>query len=928
MSIRTLFRSFAAGIIGPELYGRLDLAKFQTGLAQCRNFWVLPHGPAQNRPGFGYVLEVKDSTKATRIVPFSYNTEQTFVLEFGDQYVRWHTQGGTLLETGLTITGITKANPGVLTYTGADPANGDWMYLSGIAGMTELNGRYVKVKNVNAGANTFELSDIHGGANIDTTSYTTYTSGGTAARVYEVATPYIESDLFDLHVVQSADVLTIVHPNYAPRELRRLAAASWSLSAISFTPTIATPGTPTALAGGPGGGTPVAFTYKVTALAAETLEESLPSASVSASVDMTIAGNHIDITPAAVSGAVRYNVYKLSNGLYGFIGQTDGTAFRDQNIVADVSQTPPELSDPFTAGGIQSIPVTSGGSGYGSTAVGGGILSVAVAQVGSHYTAPTVTVSDPQGTGAVLTATAAPFTGGITGVTVVSPGSGYVSPVLVISGGSGSGAILSAAVSPITSARPGISITDATGVGAVAVPVLSGGVITAVNVVTPGHSYTNPTITITNPTGGSGAVLGTAVLAPGDYPAAVGYHEQRRCFGGTNFRPQNFWATRSATESNLSYSIPTRDDDAINFRIAAREVNRIRHIVSLDQMLLLTSGGEWKVAPQNSDILTPASAAPKSIATEGASNVQPAVTASSILFVQESGSRMREMKYKWETNGYQVSDISIMAPHLFDDYTIVDLAYAKTPNKMIWCVRSDGKLLGLSYLPEHDVLGWHLHDTDGEFESVAAVTEGSAHVLYAVIKRTINGRTVRYVERLHTRKFADAADAFFVDSGLTYDSSATDTIRGLWHLEGEEVAVLADAAEVTGLTVENGAITLPYEASTVHIGLPITADLQTMPLSFEAQAFGQGLKKNTNAVALRVEDSSGFRVGPTFEDEAMVEMTMRSDEPYGSAPALMTGIEEVTILPEWGDDAQLCIRQTAPLPVTLLSMVLEVAVGG
>lgn len=760
MNVKSLFRSFAAGIVGPELYGRLDLTKYQTGLAKCLNFWVLPHGPAQNRPGFEYVIEANDSTKRTRIVPFAYSTEQTFILEFGDQYVRFHTQGATLLETGLAITGITKANPGVLTYTGTDPANGDWMYLSGIAGMTQLNGRYVKVKNVNAGANTFELSDIHGGASIDTSGFGTYTSGGTAARVYTVATPYLEADLSDLHFVQSADVLTIVHPSYAPRELRRLGATNWQLATITFAPTISTPAAPTVSSSSAGAET---YSYKTTALAEGTLEESLasPAGSVTG-VALTTTGAYNTITPATVTGAVRYNVYKLSNGLYGYIGQTDGSAFKDDNITADVAQTPPNANTPFAGAN--------------------------------------------------------------------------------------------------------------------------------------------------------------------DYPAAVGYHEQRRCFGGTNNKPQNFWATRSATENNLSYSIPTRDDDAIAFRVSAREVNRIRHILSLDQLIFLTSGGEWKVAPQNSDILTPDSASPKQIASEGASNVQPAIAGNAVIYVQESGSRLREMKYQWETNGYNVRDISIMAPHLFDDYTIVDLAYAKTPNKMIWCVRSDGRLIGMTYLPEHDVLGFHEHDTDGTFESVACVKEGSEHVLYAVVNRTINARTVRYIERLHTRKFTTPADAFFVDSGLTYDGAATTTITGLWHLEGADVAVLADAAEVTGITVTNGAITLPYEASTVHIGLPIVADLQTLPMSFEAQAFGQGYTKNINGVDIRVQDSSGYKLGPTFDE--LVDTTMRSDEPYGTPPALSTGVEPWTVMPQWGQDAQLCIRQAAPLPVTVLSLTLEVAVGG
>lgn len=766
MNLDTFLRSFAGGEIGPELFGRLDLVKNQTGLAVCRNCWTLPHGPVQNRPGFGYVLEVKDSAKAVRTVPFSFSTEQTFILEFGDQYVRWHTQGATLLETGLTVNGITQADPAVLTYTGTDPSNGQWMYLAGIGGMTPLNGRYVKVANVDTGANTFELTDIHGGANIDTSGYDAYTSGGTASRVYEIATPYLEADLFDLHFVQSADVLTIVHPDYEPRELRRLGATNWTLTTISFAPTIAAPGAPTVTGGGPGGGTPITHTYKVTALAADTLEESLASADASASRDLAVTGNYIDVDPPAVTGAVRYNIYKLSNGLYGYIGQTDGSAFRDNNVTADISQTPPETSAPFTGAS--------------------------------------------------------------------------------------------------------------------------------------------------------------------NYPGAVGYHEQRRCFGGTDNKPQNFWATRSATENNLSYSIPTRDDDAIAFRIAAREVNRIRHIVSLEQLILLTSGGEWKVAPQNSDVLTPASAAPKPIATEGASNVQPAVTASSIIYVQESGSRMRELKpNQYDTRTFDApADISIMAPHLFDDYTIVDMAYAKAPYKMVWCVRSDGVLLGLTYLPEHQVLAWHRHDTDGLFESVACVKEGSEHVLYAVVKRTINSRTVRYIERLHTRRFSVAADAFFVDAGVTYDGAPTDTITGLWHLEGETLSVLADGAEHPQVTVTNGSITLEAECSVVQLGLGYTADIQTLPLALEAQAFGQGRVKNINSVALRMKDSSGFLVGPTFNDVDLIGWTTRNSEDYDSPPDLFTGVEDITVLPEWGDDAQLCLRQTAPLPMTILSMTLEVAVGG
>jgi hypothetical protein len=760
-------RSFAAGVITPELHGRLDLTKFQTGLAEAINFWVLPHGPVQNRPGTTFVNEVKDSTKKVRIEEFSFSTTQTYVIEFGDQYIRWHTNGSTLLEASQAITGITQANPGVLTYAGADPSNGDWMFLTGIGGMTQLNSRYVKVANVNAGANTFELTDM-AGANINTTSYGAYTSGGTMARVYQIASPYVEADLFDLHFTQSADVLTIVHPNHAPRELKRLAAASWTLTSIAFAPTIAAPGAPTTTPGGPGGGAPIDHTYVCTALAEDTLEESLASASDTENRDLTVAGNFIDVDPPAVAGAVRYNIYKLFNGLYGYVGQTDGSALRDNNITPDVSKTPPIASTPF---------------------------------------------------------------------------------------GSSS-----------------------------------------------------------------------------NYPGAVGYVEGRRAFAGTDNKPQNYWLTRSATESNLSYSIPTRDDDAITGRILASQVNRIRHILTVGHLIFLTSGGEWKVAPQNSDILTPDSAAPKQDWTEGASNVMPVIAGGSVLYAQDEGGRVVELKYQRNqdgtTAGYSVNDISILAPHFFDDYTIADMAFKKSPHKMVFSVRSDGRLLGLTYLPEHDVVAWHEHTTSGTFESVAAVREGTERALYAVVKRSVNGRDVRYIERLHTRKFTDQEDAYFVDCGATYDGvPITSITNGLWHLEGKTVKVVADGAVHPSVTVTNGTITLEYAASVIHVGLGYTADFQTLPLAVEADsAFGQGALKNVNQLHLRVRESSGIKAGPTYG--SLREYKQRTTEPYDSPPALKNGTISLSIDPMWGQEGQVCVRQDQPLPLTILSMTLEAAVGG
>jgi len=676
---RILQKSFSGGEISPEMFGRIDDTKYQAGLAICRNFIPKPQGPIQNRPGFGFVREVKDSTKKVRLIPFTYSTTQTMVIEVGAGYFRFHTQGATLL-------------------SGAVP--------------------------------------------------------------YEIANPYAEADLFDLHYVQSADVLTIVHPNYAPSELRRVAALNWTLTTISFAAPIAAPTAPTAVQTGTG--TTISYSYVVTTISTDGVSESAQSTAATVSGNLFTTGNYITIAWAAVTGAARYNVYKLQGGLYGYIGQTSGTSIKDDNIAPDLSKTPP--------------------------------------------------------------------------------------------------------------------IYDA------------------------------------------------VFAATGDYPGAVSYFEQRRCFAGTSNKPQNIWMTKSGTESVMSYSLPIRDDDRIAFRVAAREANTIRHIVPLTQLLLLTSAAEWRVSPVNSDAITPTTITVRPQSYVGANNVQPAVINNTLLYAAARGGHIRECAYNWQANGFISGDLSLRAPHLFDNYDISDMAYAKAPLPIVWFISTTGKLLGLTYVPEQQIGAWHWHDTDGTFESCAVVAEGNEDILYCVIKRTINGADVRYVERMATRQFVDPADAFFVDAGLTYSGAAATTISGLTHLEGKTVNVLADGAVHPQCVVTSGAITLEQAASKVQIGLPITADAKTLPVAAGIDnGFAQGRYKNVNKAWLRVFRSSGIFIGP--DEYNLVEAKQRTTESYGSPPALKSEEIPIVLSPAWADSGQVFVRQSDPLPLTLASLTLEVSIG-
>jgi hypothetical protein len=745
VSSRALLRSFAGGEITPELYGRIDLSKYQTGLAKCLNFRVLPHGPAQRRPGFKFVNQCKDSTRPVRLIPFAFSADQTVVLEVGHLYIRFHPNGQTLLEPSKTVVGITA---GVVTVTAHGWATGDWVF---------LGGRFFVITVT--GANTFTATGLRGQA--------ATAAGATAARVYTLATPYNADtiNLLDIHYVQNSDVLTLVHPAYPAKELKRLGAANWTLTDISFAPSGTVPTGVSATATVAVATNLTTQRYKVTAVLADNVTETLASVESNCNNNLTLAGNFNTIAWSAYAGATRYNVYKQRGGSYGYIGRTPTLSLVDDNITADTLKSPPEDIYRLNTGA-------------------------------------------------------------------------------------------------------------------------------------------------------------------GDYPNAVTYHEQRRWFAGTTNKPQNVWATRNGTESNLTSSLPSQDDDGLEFRIASRQQNAIRHLVPLSDMLALTVGAEFRIFADNAPSIAPASLSIKPQGYSGASNVQPVVTSGSVLYVQSQGARLREAAYSWQQNTFASIDISIMAPHLFNGFTLTDLAYSRAPVQEVWAVRSDGTALCMTYVPEQQVYGWSQHTTAGAFESVCTVSEGSEDVLYAVVKRNIGGTNYRYLERLQTRIFTVQADGFYVDSGLTYSGAPATTITGLWHLEGNVVQVLVDGATHPDRTVTGGSIALEAAAAVVHIGLGYASDLQTLPLALEgAPAGGQGTLKNVNSVRARVTQSSLFSAGPSFDKLTEYPDRQVSDN-YDMPPALRTAELRMAVSPSWNSDAALCVRVSQPVPLTVMAMVLDVATGG
>ena len=894
MAVKVYQRSFNGGEVAPSMYARIDDGKYQTGLATCKNFLVEPQGPISMRPGFAYVNKTKQQDKPPKLIPFTFSTDQTMVLEFGDKYIRFLTQGQTLM--------------------------------------------------------------------------------GSDGEPYEVETPYAIEDVFDIHYVQSGDVLTLVHPSYHPKELRRYGATDWRLVDIEFSSILSAPTNVKVTPHGSGGGT-YKREYCVTALLKDGSQESSRSTSVILDCQPYGDGAYNDITWDAVEGAGLYRVYRNEGGVWAYVGQTDTLSIRDENIDPDASITPPIYDEAFSRpGGITEVEVLTEGSGYlgrlgvaSHDSVGWSNWSPDYAHVGSwqaYYFPIPINRNDPgkqegdpnfwfefrvvdkEGSGSGATAKGYitvidRHQAEVTGITITSPGSNYVKPQIQVTEccevenypwgdhyqyWETVRATIDCFVEP-SSADIKLVVQDTTGSGASLLPVISDGKIIAVNVVSGGTGYTDPTITVES-SKGSGATFKATVAEAGDYPGAVSYFEQRRWFAGTIQRPNNLWATKSGTESDMSFSLPSQDDDRIAVRVAAREANRIRHIVPLSQLMLLTGAAEWRVSPLNSDAITPSSMSVRPQSYIGANNVQPLVVSSIVLYAQERGGHLRECGYSYEASGYVSNDICLRAPHLFDNHNIVDLAYSKAPLPIIWSINNDGQLVAMTYVPDQQVGAFSLIETNnGRFRSCCVVSEGDEDILYCVVERIITGVPHIYIERMTEQRFTTLDHCCFMDSSGTYIGEPTKEIAGLDWLEGMEVSIVADGSVEERQIVKDGKVTLSMDSMIVHVGIPYTADIKTLPVAVALQdgGYGSGHEKNVRSVSFRVINSSGIKAGPDFD--TLSEYPARSIEFAGNPPDPINDEIDVPIAGTWNKYGQVCIRQENPLPLKIISVTTTVEIS-
>jgi len=451
-------------------------------------------------------------------------------------------------------------------------------------------------------------------------------------------------------------------------------------------------------------------------------------------------------------------------------------------------------------------------------------------------------------------------------------------------------------------------------------------------------AYTSPTVAVSiciaSPSSGSASTdfaLGSFSDTTG-HPSCVTFFEQRLVFAATLSQPQTLFFSKSGDYENMddNYHGTVADDDAIIYTIASNQVNAIRFMTATRTLIIGTAGGEFAVSGGGTDIaITPTNILIKKQSNNGAANVDALAVGNATLFLQRAKRKLRELAYNFDVDGYIAPDLTILAEHISEG-GFKQLSYQQEPNQIIWCVRNDGQLIGLTYQREQQVVAWHRHIFGGSFgsgnaicESVATIpTDDSEYQTWVIVKRTIDGTTKRYIEYIHNLNFDQTDDTTFnfLDSQLSYDGSPATTISGLSHLEGQTVSVLADGATHPDAVVSSGEITLSRSASKVKVGLAFTSLLQTMRIDAGSQnGTSQSKTKRIYEITLRLYETLGVEVGPDLNNMERIPFRSSADL-MDSSVAVFTGDKEIEFRGNYETDGFIFVRQNQPLPLTILSL--------
>lgn len=428
-------------------------------------------------------------------------------------------------------------------------------------------------------------------------------------------------------------------------------------------------------------------------------------------------------------------------------------------------------------------------------------------------------------------------------------------------------------------------------------------------------------------------------FADGNNPATVAFHQQRLVLGGTKDDPASFFMSRTGDYENFRKSRPLQDDDPVEYMLASGSIDEIRWMASFGDLLIGTSGAEYK-ATSGGAAITSSDVQISVQSYWGSSGLAPLIIGQSVMHCQRSGSHVRDLYYSWESDGYAGNDLSLLAPQLVESHHITQWAFQQSPGSNIWAVRDDGVLLCLTYMKEQNVYGWSRHVTQGKALSVAVISGSQEDVVMLVVEREVGGVKKYFLERLAGR-FRDAdgiEEAFYVDCGLTSRrETAADTVGGLGHLEGADVVALADGSPVEGMTVTDGAVTLPYAAKVVTVGLNYVSALSPLPLETDTQQGATlGKRRAYGKCVLRLYRSVGGKYAATepgdlFDVEGWKGRTAYDlpflPEKYGEACQPFSGDIEISLPSGQDADTSLWLMQDRPMPFRVVAIMADVDFG-
>jgi hypothetical protein len=916
---RTMQPSFAGGEVGPDVYARVDLAKYSVSARKLLNYFVHPHGGASNRAGLEFCVETKHHAKRSRVIDFEAETRDTYTLEFGDRYMRVLRNGARVLfpedfEEGAAAADTTadlSAGSGFTIFDLSFRVRNDVPVSSFLIYSESAQTFKVKVAaRLAAGEFTVmdefslthtgtgweavavtytppEYGELYLGAWVDNAAVDVFASAGRASKagdispgvptssvtedngpviplrvmydaagtIYQIPTPWLEEDLRLLKYEQSNDVLTVTHASYPIYELSRYDHHDWRLTTIDFQPRTPTPTGlfVSATIASTTGWTPTSHQYKVTAVDEDTGEESLPTAA-SGAVTNDVAinrGNFNILSWSAVAGASEYNVYKGRNGIYGFVGRTVDTVFKEDNIAPDFTNTPPKGENPF-----------NGENKYPRT-------------VSFHQQRRVFGGSNTRPQNVWLTRT-----GNFKNMGVSSP------------------------------AKDDDAITF--GIAARSKQIINHIVaLEDMLVFTPSTEWK-----VTGPDGG--AITPTSIaLKPQSYygsndvrPIVSGDQVLFVQTEGSIVRDISFVFERNKYVSNdLTILSPHlfRSKQVVDWSYAQVPSSQIHALQDDGSWLAMTYMREhevWAWSPQ---------------ATRG--------YVESTCAVAEGGENVAYFVVRRYINGEWKRFIERLHTRQF--LNVKDGFFVDSGLSL-----DTGFVCESMTQAEEAVFTYTAHGiNDGDTVEVETNTGPNGE--------RIEGRAVVNVLSADTFTLTMEGEDDPIDTSewSIFDLVCTvrilvDQIAGLDHLEGERVVGLADG-NVIGieeeLIVTDGEITLPNAAGRVHLGLQYIADFESLDLS-TGQDVVQGVIKSVGPVQVHVMNTRGIQIGSKFGD-AMYEPKYYDEEGveidvYSSPTAMVTGILETSVEPEWNEGGRLCVRQSYPLPVTLLATIPNVEIGG